>query len=85
MISRGCINFKHTNCNYNKCAGRDESRSHDPSCPYLNNENDRDYEDYDNIKEEEMQSGEDTLSTIAKKPLMGMTSILTPMLMNMIN
>jgi len=23
MVSRDCINFKHINCDYNKCAGRD--------------------------------------------------------------
>jgi len=31
--------------------------------------NDRDYEDYDDIKEEEMQSNEDTLSTIPEEIL----------------
>jgi len=67
MVSRGCINFKHTDCDYNKCAGRDESLGHHPSCPYLNDENDGDYEDYDDLKEEEMQSDEDTLSTIPKE------------------
>jgi len=35
MVSRGCINFKHTDCDYNKCAGGDESLRHYPSCPYL--------------------------------------------------
>jgi len=64
MVSRSCINFKHTNCDYNKCAARHESLVHHPSCPYLVNENDGDYEDYDDIKEEEMQTHEDTLSTI---------------------
>jgi len=57
MVSRACINFKQTECDYKKCAGRDESLGHHPSCPYLDNENDADYEDYDDIKEEEMQSG----------------------------
>jgi len=56
MVSSGCINFKHTDCNYNKCAGRDESLGHYPSCPYFDDENDGDYEDYDEIKEEEMQA-----------------------------
>jgi len=64
MVSRGCINFRHMDYDYNKCAGRDESLSHHPSCPYLDDENDGDYEDYNNIKEEEMQSDEDTLSRI---------------------
>jgi len=64
IVSGGCINFKHTDCDYNKCAGRDESLGHHPSCPYLDDENDGDYEDYDDIKEEEMQTDEDTLSTI---------------------
>jgi len=64
MVSRGCINFKHTDCNYNKCAGRDESLGHYPSCSYFDDENNGDYEDYDDIKQEEMQSDEDTLSTI---------------------
>jgi len=67
MVSRGCINFKRTNCDYNKCAGRDESLGHHPSCPYLDIGNDGDYEDYNDIKEEEMQSDEDILSTIPKE------------------
>jgi len=67
MVSRGCINFKHTDCDYNKCAGRDECLGHHLSCPYLDDENDGDYEDYDDIKEEEMQSDEDTLSTIPEE------------------
>ena len=67
MVSRGCINFKHTDCDHNKCAGHDENLGYHPSCPYLDDENDRDYEDYDGIKEEEMQSHEDTLSTILKE------------------
>jgi len=67
MVSRSCINFKHMDCDYNKCAGRDVSFSHHPSCPYLDDENDGDYEDYNEIKEEEMQSDEDTLSTILKE------------------
>jgi len=67
MVSRGNINFKHTDCDYNKCGGRDESIGHYPSCPYLDDENDGDYEDYDDIKEEEMQSDEDTLSTIPEE------------------
>jgi len=44
MVSRGCINFKHTDCDYNKCAGRDESLGPHPSCPNLDDENDGDYE-----------------------------------------
>jgi len=67
MVSRGCINFKHADCDYNKCAGSDESFGHHPSCPYLDDENDGDYEDYDGTKEEEMQSHDDTLSTIPEK------------------
>jgi len=64
MVSCGCIKFKHTDCNYHKYAGRKESLGHHLSCPYLNDENDGDYKDYDDIKEEEIQSVEDTLSTI---------------------
>jgi len=71
MVSRGYINFKHTDCNYNKCAGRDESLGHHPFCPYLDDENDGDYEDYDNVKEEEMQSDEDTLSPIPEEIING--------------
>jgi len=67
MVSRGCINFKHTDCDYNKCTGRNESLGHHASCPYLDDENDGNYEDYDDIKEEEMQSDEDTLSTIPEE------------------
>jgi len=63
-VYRGCINLIHTHWDYNKCAGRDESLGHQPSCPFLDDENDGDYEDYDDIKEEEMQWNEDTLPTI---------------------
>jgi len=54
MVSRGCINHKQTDCDYNKCPGGDESLSHHPSYPYLDDENDGDYDDYEDIKEEEM-------------------------------
>ena len=67
MVSHGCINFKHKYCDYNKCTGRNETLGHHPSCLYLDNENDGDYEDYDDIKEEEMQSDEDTHSTIPEE------------------
>jgi len=67
MVSLGCITFKHTDCDYNKCAGHDESLSHHPSCLYLDDENDGDYEDYDDIKKEEMQSDLDTSSTIPEE------------------
>jgi len=67
MVSRGCNNFKHTDSEYNKCAGCDESFGHHPTCPYLDDENDGDYEDYDDIKEEEIQSDKDTLSTIPEE------------------
>jgi len=64
MVSHGCINFEHTACDYNKCPGRDESLCYHSSFHNLDDENDGDYEDYDDIKEEEMQSDKDTLSTI---------------------
>ena len=32
IFSRGCINVKYTDCDYNKYAGRDESLEHHPSC-----------------------------------------------------
>jgi len=67
MVSRPYINFKHTGCDYNKCAVWDESLDHHPSSPYLDEENDADYEDYDNILEEEMESDEDTISTIQEE------------------
>jgi len=35
MLSRSCINIKHTDCDYNKCTGSDESLGHHASCPYL--------------------------------------------------
>jgi len=71
MVSRGCINFKHKDYGYNKCVGYDESLGHHHSCPYLDDKNDRDYEDYDDIKEEEMQAAEDALSTIPKEIFVG--------------
>jgi len=64
IVSRGYINFKHTDCDDKKCAGRDQSLGQHPSCPYLDDENDGDYKDYDDIKEEEVQSDGNTLSTI---------------------
>jgi len=67
MVSCGWINFKYTDCNYNNGAGPDESLGHHPSCPYLDDENNGDYEDYDDIKEEEIQLNEDTLSTIPEE------------------
>jgi len=67
MVSRSCINFKHTDCDYNKCACHDESLGHHPSCPHLDNENGGDYEDFDDIRKEEMESDEDTLSTIPEE------------------
>jgi len=54
-------------CDYNKCGGRDQSLGHHPSCPYPDNKNEWDYEDYDDIKAEEMQSAKNTLSTIPKE------------------
>jgi hypothetical protein len=71
MVSRGCINFKLTKCDFNKCAGHEESLGHHLSYPYLDDGNDGDHEDeteeYDNIKEEEMSSDDDTLSTIPEE------------------
>ena len=67
MVSRGCINFKHTDCDYNKCTGRDESISHYYTCLYLDDENDGDWEDNDDNKEEEIQSDEDILWTIPEE------------------
>jgi len=67
MVSRACINFNHMDCDYKKCPGCDKSLGHHPSCPYLHDNNDRDYEDYDDIKQEEMQSDEDTLPTIPEE------------------
>jgi len=67
MVSRACVNFKETDCEYNMCAGRNESLGHYPSFPYLDEANQGDYEDYDDNKEEEMQSDEDILSTISQE------------------
>jgi len=67
MVFCCCINFKYTNCEYNKCAGWDESLSHYPSYSYLDDGDDRDYEDEYNIKEEEMRSDKDTLSNIPQE------------------
>ena len=49
MVSRGCINSKHKDYDYNKCAGRAESLGQHPSCHQLSDENDGDCEDYDDI------------------------------------
>jgi len=54
MVSQGYINFKHTDCYYNMCIRSDESIGIHPSCPNLDNRNDGDYEEYDDIKEEEI-------------------------------
>jgi len=40
MVSRACIKFKDTDCDFNKYAGRDKGLGHHLSCPYLNKEND---------------------------------------------
>jgi len=71
MVSRGCINFKQTDCDWNKCPGSNKSLGHHSSCPFLNDENDGDYEDYDDIKEAKLQSDEDTLSTIPEEIFAG--------------
>jgi len=71
IVNRNCINFKHTDCDYNKCEGRDERLGHYPSCCYLNDENDGNYKHYDHIKEKEMQSDKNTLSTIPEEILDG--------------
>jgi len=67
LVSHGCFNFPHADCDYNKCAGRYESLGPHPSYAYLNDENNGDYEEYNDINEEEMQSDEDTLSTITEE------------------
>jgi len=67
IVSYGYINFKHTDCNNNNCAGHDESFCYHFFSPYLDNKIDWDYEDCDDIKEDEMESGKDTLSTIPKE------------------
>jgi hypothetical protein len=71
MVSLDSINFKHTNCDFVKCAGREESLGHHLSYLYLDEGNDGDHgdetEDYDNIKKEEMSSDDDTLSTISEE------------------
>jgi len=71
LVSCGCINYKHTKCYYNKRASHDERLGHYPSWTYLDEENDGDYEDYGDIKEEESQSDEDTLSNIPEEILDG--------------
>jgi len=45
MVSCSCIDFKQTDRDYNNAVGGDESLGHHPSCPYLYDENDGDYED----------------------------------------
>jgi len=50
LVSHSCINFEHIDCDYNKCAGHDERLGYHPSCPYLDDKNDGDYEYYDDIK-----------------------------------
>jgi len=57
--------------NYNKFVSRNKSLSYHLSCPSLAHENDREYEDFDNIKTEEIQSFEDTLPTIPKETSAG--------------
>jgi len=64
IVSHGCINFKHKDWDHNKCGGCNESLGHHHSCPYLTDENHGDNGDYNDIKEEEMESDEDTSSTI---------------------
>jgi len=35
IVSNTCINFKLTDCDFNKCAGCDKSLGHHPSCSCL--------------------------------------------------
>jgi len=67
MVSCSCINFKHTDCYYNKCPGGDESLGHPLYSLHLDDENDKDYEYYNDIIREEIQLDEDTLTTIPKE------------------
>jgi len=78
MVSHRSISLKHTDCDYNKWPGHDESLGHHPSCSYLDDGNDRDYENYDDIMEVEMQSDTDTLSTIPEVILDGYEFHLHP-------
>jgi len=72
MVFHGCINFNNTNGDYNKYAACEECLGHQPSCHYLDNENDGEYEDYNDMKGEDIQSNEDTLSTIREEIVHGL-------------
>jgi len=67
MVSRSYINFKQMDCYYNKCVGCDETLSNYPSSSYPDDLNGRYYEDYYDIKEEVIQSDNDTLYTILEE------------------
>jgi len=85
MVSGSCINFKHMDCDYNKCAGRTKASVTTPLVPISMTRT----------------MGTMKLTTISRrkkcnhmripsplspnKSLTGMTSILTPTLLNMIN
>ncbi|KAF8437824.1 hypothetical protein BGX38DRAFT_1145088 [Terfezia claveryi] len=52
---RGCKNFTHVQCDYNRCRGRDISAGHVKDCPFQ----DSDEEDQDS-DEEDQDEGEDS-------------------------
>jgi len=66
LVSGGSIKFKHMDCDYNKCVAHDESLRYHSFCHNMDDENEGDYKDYADMKEEEMLSDGDTLSTIPK-------------------
>jgi len=85
MVSRGCIYFKYSDCDYNKCAGRDESLETTPLVPISATTM------TGTMKITKISSKTKCIQMkipsppFPKKSLTGMSAVLIPTLLNMIN
>ncbi|RPB22073.1 hypothetical protein L211DRAFT_361182 [Terfezia boudieri ATCC MYA-4762] len=51
---RGCKNFTHVQCDYNRCRGRDISAGHVRDCPFQDSdEEDQDEAEYSDVEDDE--------------------------------
>ncbi|RPB22074.1 hypothetical protein L211DRAFT_851050 [Terfezia boudieri ATCC MYA-4762] len=51
---RGCKNFTHVQCDYNRCRGRDISAGHVKDCPFQDSdEEDQDEAEYSDVEDDE--------------------------------
>ncbi|KAF8437815.1 hypothetical protein BGX38DRAFT_1210944 [Terfezia claveryi] len=72
---RGCKNFTHVQCDYNRCRGRDISAGHVKDCPFL----DSDEEDQDSDEEDQDEAeNSDVEDENEWKPVRAVTNKPTP-------